>query len=226
MAQGQKLLDLMELVDNELQNQSSEADVTRSLLALNVAQDYLESILAGYPKIKGDATGTVVTTASTETTAFPPGLLRLDRLQLLNSDSLPKHDVKPVHETGGHAYQAHWPYQYYIVSATSTNGEPIAYYTDGKKIFWSPIPDDTYTVRWYGFQSATDITATGQVVYEDVFHFPLATFAAKLMALGKGDSPSELDAVAASTFGPAIRTLSNFQRDGAAPFEYTRIHIT
>ena len=56
---GQDLLDRMELVNQELQLQSGEADVTRGLLALNVAQDYLESILALHPGMMSDTTGTV-----------------------------------------------------------------------------------------------------------------------------------------------------------------------
>src|SRR3990170_3160975 len=84
MATGQSLLDRMELLDQELQLQSGENDVTRGLLALNVAQDYLETLLAVIPQVSGDNTTTVVTAASTETTAFPTGYLRIDRMQWID----------------------------------------------------------------------------------------------------------------------------------------------
>ena len=81
MATGQTLLDLMEVLDRGLQLQSGQTGVTMGLRAANAAQDYLESLLALQPNNYGSTVGTVTTTADTETTAFPTGLLRLDRLQ-------------------------------------------------------------------------------------------------------------------------------------------------
>jgi len=83
---GQNLLDRMELVNQELQLQAGEADVVRGLVALNVAQDYLESLLASRGKsFIGTTPGNVVTAANTETTAFPAGVLRIDRMQVLDA---------------------------------------------------------------------------------------------------------------------------------------------
>ncbi len=44
---------MMELVNQELQLQAGEENVTKGLLALNVAQDYFESLAAQRPQILG-----------------------------------------------------------------------------------------------------------------------------------------------------------------------------
>ena len=81
MATGQTILDLMEGLDASLQLQASESGVTKGLIAANAAQDYLESLLALQPNNYGSTFSTVTTTPDTESTTFPSGLLRLDRLQ-------------------------------------------------------------------------------------------------------------------------------------------------
>src|SRR3990167_9038126 len=99
MATGQSLLDRMELLNQELQLQSGESDVTRGLTALNVAQDCFEARAAARPNIYGSTTpvGTVTTTVNTENTAFPTGLLRLDRLQYIDpGTSRPAWDLNPI----------------------------------------------------------------------------------------------------------------------------------
>lgn len=215
----------MKLVDNELQIGEDEADTTRSILALNAAQDFLETLLAQQPDLFGDSKGNIVTAASTESTAYPPNLLRLDRMQLLDSNtSRPKMDLVRLHRTGGHMAGRFWPLNW--VTTASSAGEPTAYWTDGRSIYWLPLPSGVHTVRWYGFTSAADITYNGHFNYPDAFKMPIAAFATKLMALGKGDSAEDLDSVAGMTFGPAIKMVSNFNRDGARPFEYDHLHIT
>src|SRR3990167_1074628 len=137
----------MELLNQELQLQSAEADVTRGLLALNVAQDTYEAQAALRANIYGSTTpvGTVTTAASTETTAFPSGVLRLDRLQFIDpSTSRPAWDLQPIRRVGAHAWNRYWPIN--IVSTTST-GRPRAYWTNRINIYWDPLPDATHTVR-------------------------------------------------------------------------------
>ena len=73
MATGQTILNLMEALDRGLQLQSGESGVTLALRAANAAQDYLESLLALQPNSFLSSTGTVTTTADTETTTFPTG---------------------------------------------------------------------------------------------------------------------------------------------------------
>src|SRR5262245_26260499 len=151
---GQTLLDMMELVNQELQLQPAESDVTRGLIALNVAQDYFESLAATRPGFTGDTMGTVATVASTETTAFPTNILRRDKLQLLDDNGVVLYtlDEVPDNYTGGHRRGNAYPY--YLFNATA--GKPVAYWTQGTSIYWDPLPDDVYTVRWYGFQTASD----------------------------------------------------------------------
>lgn len=218
---GQSLLDRMELANAELQLQPGETDVTRGLLALNVAQDMLDSLLAVLPGVKGGAIGTVVTAASTESTAFPAGLLRIDRLQYLDpTTNRPAWDLKPVQRAGGHSGVSYPPG--YIASAAT--GKPSAYWTDGTNIYWSPLPDGVSTVRYTGFVAASDITAIGTFAYPDICAFPLATFAVKIIKMGVDDQIQDIQAVATEVLKPAIDALSNFRRDGAKGFQYTQVH--
>lgn len=218
MATGQTLLNLMEVVFPELQLQAAEADVTKGLLALNVAQDFFESVVAQYPNVKGDTIGTVTTSASTESTAFPTGVLRIDKLQFIDpSTSRPAWDLFNSRETGSHSYNRFWPYNLFT---TSSAGRPRAYWTNARNIYWDPLPDATHTVRWYGFQVASDITAGGTFAYDDIVMFPLASFAAKLVKDGLDDDSTALTDLAVSTFTPIIKVLSNINRDGARGLVY------
>lgn len=226
MATGQDLLDRMELINQELQLQSGEADVTRGLLALNVAQDVFESRAAGRPAIYGSTTpvGTVTTSASTETTAFPTGLLRLDRLQFIDpGTSRPAWDLVPIRRVGAHAWNQYWPLN--IVS-TSSSGRPRAYWTNRINIYWDPLPDATHTIRYYGFTPAAAITAGGTFAYEDIVMLPLAAFAVRLMRLGVDDSVGDHARLAEEYFDPVLDQLAGFQRDGAVGLEYSEVHST
>lgn len=221
---GQALLDRCELLNQELQLQSGEIDVTRGLLALNVAQDYFESVAAQRGRLFGSAIGTVTTTASTESTPFPAGLLRVDRMQTINATTTrPDGELVAFKRTGGHAISSLWPLN--LVLSTNT-GKPAAYWTNGSNIYWSPLPDATYTVRYYGFVAASDITAGGTFAYPDIVAFPLASFAVKLLMAGVGDSLTDMSGLATEAFNQVLTTLSSADRDGASGFEYTRIHTS
>lgn len=219
---GQDILDRCELINQELQLQSGEADATRGLLALNVAQDYFEGLASLHPDILGDSTSTLTTTASGETTPFPAGVLRIDRLQLLDSNGKIKYDLTDIRRTGGHRQGRGWNW----LLPSTTSGDPVGYYTDGRNIYWDPLPDEASSVRWYGFRTASDITANGVFSYPDVLALPFAAFAVKLINLGVGDDAGEMDSLANQTFGPALKAMSNFNRSGAASFDYTRLHVT
>lgn len=210
----------MELLNQELQLQTGESDVTRGLLALNVAQDYFESLAAQRKKILG-TTGDMSAVGATESTVFPTGVLRIDRLQLLDSSTLrPKRELIPLKRTGGHAATSVWPFDI----ATSTTGEPRAYWTNKTRVYWAPLPATTYVIRWYGFQVASDITASGTFAYDDIVALPLASFAARLLKSGVDDAAQDVAAVAQETFRGTLDSLARFNRDGAEPFEYTRQH--
>jgi hypothetical protein len=217
---GQALLDRMELLNQELQLHSGESDVTRGLLALNAAQDHFESLVAVRKNLLGSLTGTVATAASTETSTFPAGVLRIDKLVLLNASNRPKAELDNLKRTGGHAGRFKWP----LNLTSQSTGEPSAYWTNGTSIYWDPLPGGVYTVRWYGFQAASDISAGGTFAYPDIVALPLASFAVKLFKLGLEDATQDISGLALETFKPVIDTLSLFNRDGSASLEYTEIH--
>lgn len=223
---GQTILNLMEALLPELQLQAGEANVTQGLLVLNAAQDYFESRAALYPGFSGDTSSTVATTANTETTTFPAGLLRLDKIQYIDAGtSLPAGDLLFLRSTGSHLPALAWPWRLYLVTSVS-GGRPTAYWTNGRSIYWSPRPDAVYTMRWYGLQAASDITAAGTFAYADAVALPLASFAVSILKAGLEDDFSGTGKLAEALFDPLIRTLSNSVRDGAAGYEYRYDHTT
>lgn len=217
---GQDILDYMEVMDQELQLQPSEEDVVNALRALNIAQDMFELVAAQYKRFLGGQTTTVTTAASTETTAFPTGWLRIDRLQFIDPDtSLPLYDLEDAEEVGGHVYQGSWPV---YLTRVITTGRPSFYWTNGRNIYWSPLPDDTHTVRVYGFAQATNITAAGTFAYPDQVAPGIASYAVRVMRSGK-DDPADMD-LAKETFDPVIATLRSFNKSGFGRPSYRHYH--
>jgi hypothetical protein len=214
MATGQTLLDTMELLNQELQLQSGESDVTRGLVALNRAQDYFESMAA---------TRRILGSSGQEYTTFPSGVLRIDRLQILNSSNQPEIELTKLNRVGGHAVTREWPLN---LLTSSTSGKPSAYWTNGTNIYWTPTPDGVYTVRWYGFQVASDISAGGTFAYPDIVILPIASFATQLMKMGVDDPAQDASGLATASFKAVLDSLSAFNRDGAVGFEYTMVHDT
>lgn len=220
MATGQTLLDLMEVMDRGLQLQSGETGVARGLTSLNAAQDHFESILALEPNVLGSTVGTVTTSADTESTTFPSTLLRLDRLQYIDpATSRPSWDLDRVGYTGDY-------FQASQLSSTTTAGKPLRYWTNGTLIYWDPLPDAVHTIRYYGFVPASDISAAGTFAYPDIALMPLATFAVKLLRVGKDDDNAEVTDVSGRVFGPTIQALSRFNRDRPPGYDYRYIHTT
>lgn len=208
----------------ELQLQSGESDVTKGLRAANAAQDYFEAVAALTPGILGGQVGTVTTAASTEATAFPSGLLRVDKLSFIDPNTnRPAWDLLPIYEVGGHSPSQVWPYN---ITTPQSTGRPRAYWTNGTNIYWDPLPDGTHTVRYYGFVAASDITASGTFAYPDILALPLATFAAKLHKIGVDDPPDNLMQLATETFKPVISALESFRRERARGYSYRYSHDT
>lgn len=211
----------MELLNQELQLQAGEADVTRGLLALNVAQDYFESLAALRPQVLGSSTGTVTTSADTETTAMPTGLLRIDKLHLLDSNSRIVRELEPLDRVGGHTRSGWWS-----VTSSASSGTPRAYKNYGGSIYWSPLPDSTHTIRWSGFQRASNITAAGTFAYDDGVALPIAAFAVQLVKTGVDDPVQDVSGLAVAIFTGILDTLSATNRDGARGLHYTSTHST
>tara|TARA_R110000824_G_scaffold18403_2_gene72923 strand:- start:9 stop:674 length:666 start_codon:yes stop_codon:yes gene_type:complete len=219
MATGQSILDLMEVMDRGLQLQSGETGVTLGLRAANAAQDYFESLLAVEPNVLGSTVGTVTTAADTETTTFPTGLLRIDRLQFIDPDtSRPSWDLDRVGYTGDF-YQS--PSLSYNVA---TSGRPVRYWTNGTNIYWDPLPDATHTVRYYGFKAAGDITAGGTFTYPDIALMPVATYATMMLRVGKDDDPTGAMTTSMEVFRATIKALSRFNRDRTPGYDYRYYH--
>ena len=225
MATGQTLLDLMEAFDYGLQNQSGETSVTFALRALNASQDHLEGMMALQPNAMGSSIGTVTTTANTESTAVPTGLMRLDRLQFIDATtSRPSWDLERVGPVGDH-YGTQSRNRSVEFNSSST-GKPQRYFTNGAHFYWDPLPDATHTVRYYALIAASDITASGTFAYPDVAIGPVAQFAAKILKIGKDDDAQPISTLGIELFGPTIQQMSRYNRDRAPGYDYRYIHTT
>jgi hypothetical protein len=218
------MLNRMELLNQELQLQPGEADFSRGLLALNVAQDHFESLLALHPEVMGDSFSTLTQTALAESTPFPSGVLRIDRLQFMDpQQAVPAWDLINLKRAGSHMINRFWPWN--IISQVSP-GRPVGYYTNGTTIFWSPTPDTTNTIRWYGFKVADDIIVGGSFAYQDIALLPVCSFAVQLMRTGVDDDNGGISAIAQQTFNPVITALSMYNRDMAPGLDYKYTHNT
>jgi hypothetical protein len=214
------MLDTMEVMDRGLQLQSGETGVTFALRALNASQDHFESMMALQPNVMGSSVGTVTTSADTEATAFPTGLIRLDRVQFLDPDtSRPLWDLERVGPVGDY-YGASPSVQF---NATTT-GRPMRYWTNGSYIYWDPLPNATHTIRYYGMKVADDITAAGTFAYPDMVMLPIVTFAVNLLRVGKDDDTTPITQVGMQVFGPVIQTMARFNRDRPPGYDYRYVH--
>lgn len=225
---GQDLLDRMEMLSRELELQSGESDVARGLLALNIAQDHFESLGVARNAFHGSHTGTVTTTADTESTAWPAGLIRLDSLWFVNPDtSRPTYQLELLEDSGGHTPRlptlAH---ALQTAAMTTGTGPPRGYFTDQTSIYWYPLPNATHTVRWYGVQRQSDITAVGTFAYDDGVALPLAAFAVELLRRGLDDDVADYDALARDTFKTALDALSRTSRERAPSRQMRYTHDT
>ena len=223
MATGQSVLDLMEVMDRGLALQSGESGVTLGLRAVNAAQDFFESLLALQPNVMGSSMGTVTTAADTENTTFPSGLLRIDRLQFIDPDtSRPAWDLDRVGPVGDYFQSQMLPsaLQYNV----TTTGRPVRYWTNGANFYWDPLPNATHTIRYYGFTAASDLTAGGTFAYPDIVLMPLASFATKLLRVGKDDDIAGVTSSMDEQFHSTIEALTRFNRDRAPGYDYRYVH--
>lgn len=221
---GQTLLNLMEGLGPELQLQSGEADQVKGLLFLNAVQDVFESMAAQYPQFKGGGVGTITTTINQEYVTFPSGLLRLDGLDMLGTDNLPAYPLSVKRQRGGHRYGS--PFWWNYITSTTTTAKPAVYWTNGSNIYLDPVPDAVYSLRYYGFIRAADITASGTFAYDDIVALPLAALATKIIRTGLDDPTQDIMGIAKETLNQVIDALSGFNRDGAHDLIYTYNHDT
>ena len=220
----------MQVLDNELDVSSAGADETRSISALDMAQDAFEAFIANHPDLLGTA-GTVTTTADTEATAWPSTLMRMDTAWLMNTTStpnLPQWQIDIIQDVGGHIPAVPWPWGSGGVWATPAGkGKPVALYTNRANLYWRPLPDATHTVRIYGLYSATDIASrTETFAYPDVVSLPMAAFAVRMMEMGVDDPSDELAALATEIYAPVLNMLRQPTRQRAQSRQYSQVHTT
>lgn len=218
------LLTVMGVMNNELDTSSGGLDETRSINALTIAQHYFETVAAALPDCLGNST-TVTTTASTETTAWPAALLRLDAVWFLDdTNSKPVYKLKRITEIGGHTPSLPWPLQ--VTLATGTGG-PRGYFTNMTNFYWMPLPDATHTLRVYGLLQQAEFAArTEAYTYPTRCKNAIANFAVKVMSIGIGDDKGDLDELASSIFMPLLRGLRKFDRSEPMPRGYNYEHTT
>lgn len=217
------LLVLMADLDAEIETAASEVDEAPSIRLLTQAQHYFETLCATYPRAFQTVT-TAVTVANTETTTWTSGLLRFDKMQLLDSSGRVVRDIESLDDIGSHAPSLPWPLQ---ISAVGATGEPFAFYGNMANFYWLPLPSAVSTVRVYGLIEQARFAARADVVfYPYRVHLALAQFANKLSSLSVGDDTGDLDRLAAQVFGPILKQLKKFDRSHPRGRYYHRLHTT
>lgn len=218
------LLTRMQVITNELQIDSGGDDESRCLTALDMAQDYMESVAASMPRI-GSAQSTIATVANTETTAWPSSLKRVDSIWYIDSTTnLPAWQLTPIHNVGGHRPSTAFPFNLVVNPST---GAPREYGYDEDYFYWLPIPDAAYTLRVYGLSARTALTSRGVTFgWDDEVSVPLAGFACRLLKIGIDDPPEALQAFAEETFVPVLRSLRKRVRQAPQGRTYTQDHTT
>ena len=224
------VLDFMGVFDNELDVESDGTDEARAIRALNIVQDWFEAIAAGESEmLQGYAT--LTTTANTEVSNWPTGLLRLDSLWYVDTTqtpNLPQWKLEPMYETGGHRPSLSWPET--IVLSTTT-GKPRRYYATGPhtagRLFWEPVPDAVWTIRYYGLIAASDYTVrTGTFAYPDACAPAFAQEAAKILRIGRDDSINDLQRQATVSLGAALKACRSWWNDENTGRHYQDAHDT
>lgn len=225
------IMAMMQIVDNELDVSVGGADETRSITALNMAQDVFESVLATQPDTLGTVGTSITTTANTEATTWPTSLLRLDTLYMLNTQvtpNQPQWEIRIIQDVGGQAAQWPFPWISGIIGYLPQGfGPPVAAYANRAQFLWAPIPDQVYSIRPYGLFAKTDITSRTQTFeYPDVVAVPMATFATRLLSIGVGDPTDDLDALGRQTYDPVIKMLRQPVRQRPQSRQYSQVHFT
>lgn len=218
------LLTRMQVIDNELEIASGGDDETKCLAALDMAQDYMESVAASMPRI-GSAKTTIATVANTETTDWPSSLKRVDSLWYIDSaTNLPAWELTPIHNVGGHRPSSAFPYNLVVNPGT---GAPRQYGYDEDYFYWLPVPDAVYTIRVHGLSARTALTSRSVTFgWDDECSVPLAAFACRLLKMGIDDPTDALQALAEEAFVPVLRSLRKRVRQSPQGRAYTEHHTT
>jgi len=224
------LLGDMTVFDNELQVDADGVDEARAIRALNIVQRWFEAMAASQSEML-QRYSTLTTTANTEVSSWPSGLLRLDALWYVDTDStpnLPMWPIEPSRETGGHRPALTYPE---TIVVTSSTGKPRRYYATGPhtagRIFWEPVPDAAHTIRYYGLIAEAAYTARGNTfAYPDTVSPAFSQEAAKILRLGRDDSITDLQRQAAGSLGAALESCRRWWNDDVGARHYSDVHET
>ena len=224
------LLEYMTVFDNELEIEADGTDETRAIRALNIVQKWFEAIAASESEML-QRYSTLTTTADTEVTTWPTGLLRLDSLWYVDtttSPNLPQWQLEPMYETGGHRPSMSWVE---TIAVAASTGKPRRYYATGPhtagRIFWEPVPDAVWTIRYYGLIAADDYTVrTGTFAYPDPCAPAFAQEAAKLLRIGRDDNITDLQRQATVSLGAALKMCERWWNDEVGARHYQDAHET
>lgn len=217
------ILARMQVLDNELDVSSGGADETRALAAADMAQDYLELLLANFPNVQGTI-DTITTALNTETTARPATLKRVDNLYLLDSNGRQGPQVDLIQTVGAHAPGSNWLWS---ASTPSGTGAPLKALLNSAHFYWSPLPDGVHTLRIYGLFSRTNLTTRAITFgYPDEASLPLASTAVRFLEMGIDDPSDELEAFANQSFRPLLKAWSRDVRQRSQSRAYRYAHTT
>lgn len=210
MALTSELLTAMENMDDILSNVdisgTAGSNQTRAVETLNHAQDFLETVIGAVEDLLPSVDDSVSQTVGQEYSSTPSRLLRIDSLWFLDaSDSLPRYEITPIRNPGGHRTGSSSPL--FSVSSSST-GRPEGYWwaRGASRVYWSRQPDATNNVRFVGFFGAADITIApdSTFAYEDALIYPVAQVAATVFRFRRRDNWEEMRAYAMSVFEPVV----------------------
>ena len=221
------ILSRMQVLDNELDTASGGADETRAISALDMAQDAFEIYIANHPDLLGTAANTT-TTADTETTTWPTGLMRIDTMWKMDtaaSPNVPEYEIDVIQDVGGHRASVTWPWGF--TGSNLSRGAPRGCYTNRAALYWSPLPDATYTVRIYGLYAKTDLASRAATFeYPDQVSLPMAAFAVRCMKIGVADPADALQGLADELYAPTLNMLRQPTRQRAQSRQYSQVHTT
>lgn len=217
----------MNVLDNGLRLGAGQKDVARAITAVSMAQHYLETVAASWPRIF-QTTVTIATIANQETSSWDTidsTLLRIDKIWLLDATTLrPTRPLSRIEDVGGHIPSLPWPLSLVYNQGT---GSPVAYYANLQNFFWLPLPGTNETLRIYGMVEQPEFTAAS-----DAFNYPLrvmpplADFAVRLLKSGTDDDTTDFDNLAGAFFRPVLKGLKKFDRSEPHGRTYTQMHTT
>lgn len=212
------LLDRMNILDNELDVAADGDDEDRALVALDMAQDWFETIAAGYG---GIVNGSFSLTASGASTTWPSGVLRIDSLHFTDNAG----EIYERKDAGAHlANDLPWP----LYIGTATPGRPGEFFAvPDDAIYWLPTADASYGVTGFGYKEKADLTARATTFgHPNVAAGPIVSFAVKLLEMGVDDPDEDVSALAEGWFKPVLKLLRARSRTRPVGRFYTRTHHT